>query len=87
VNITLTPMVVNKCVDSVPDIVTAPHEGYLADAIEYAARRSAAQNEATDLLRRSRDGEFFVLPRTNLTGESLVDTLAESLAACIGQLP
>ncbi len=87
VNITLTPVVVNKCDDPVPEIVTVPHEPYLAEALEYATQRSRAQQQATDLLRRSRSEQLFELPRRNSTGSMLVGELADILAACIEVLP
>ena len=87
VNITLTPMVVNKCDKSAPEIVTPPQEKYLVDALEYTTKRTNAQKQAIDLLKRSRSENLFVLPRTNLTGQSLVEVLADTLTHHIENLP
>lgn len=86
VNITLTPLVLNKCDEPVRDIDTAVHDQYLAEALAYATRRSRAQQQATELLRRSRPEEVLVLPRRNLTGPALVEALADVVTACVGAL-
>ena len=86
VGIVLTPLVINKFDAAVPVVDTAPHETYVAEALEYATRRSRAQQQAVDLLRRSRPEEVLVLPRENSTGAALVASLAETLACRLGDL-
>jgi anion-transporting ArsA/GET3 family ATPase len=87
VNITLTPMVINKVDATVPDLNTVPDEPYLAEALAYSTQRSKAQQQAVGLLRQARPEELLVLPRENSTGAALVESLAATLAVRIEELP
>lgn len=83
VHIALTPLVVNKCEDAPPAIITTPSESYLAEALAYAQQRSNSQQHAKDLLRHSRNEDLFELPRVMSQGDLMVGELADILTACI----
>lgn len=87
VNMTLTPFVMNKCDDAPPDVATVPDAPHLAEALDYVRRRHRAQQEAVALLQSERHEGIFFLPRVRSEGAALVDELAGTITAIIGDQP
>ena len=86
-NMTLAPIVVNKCDPEVPIVDTSMLEATMREAFDYISLRGKAQIEALGVLSDSLDLPQLTVMRRRLSGEPLITLMANDLEVAIRKLP